>query len=356
MKLHNIVLCFSIAWFSQAAMAAQLANYLGTGTSPFPDAPIATPSTHQLKTNGANIVDEKGQTIILKGVVRPSLEWNPQGQFLSVDDIKKMHEWGANVVRLDLNQNYWFQSESVTLKGSYKQIINAIVYYATQNHMAVILDLHWTENGHQNPMANKDSIRFWKEVASDYKAFGTVIFELFNEPYGVDKSVWLNGDNQYAGYQELYNAVRSIGATNLVIVNGLDYGYDLSFVNDSFKVNGQDIVYGSHPYNEKGNTNYTGPGGSFDNNFQGVKGKYPLIFTEFGVNEGRYFPSGYQAVYQRALSYINAAQGSYTAFAWWVDAGNPNIFPDVIKDWNGTPINGGEYIHDDMHANPGSAF
>lgn len=335
--------------------------HAGDSSGPFPEALSAVPAVHPntgkkivFTTKDANIVDEQGHQIILKGVVRPSLEWNKQGQNLSVADIQKMHQWGANTIRLDLNQNYWFQSGPVTQKGSYKQIINAIVYYAIQNHMAIILDLHWTENGHQSSMANQESLRFWKEVAADYKEFGTVIFELFNEPVSIDKTVWLNGDKKYAGYQQLYNTVRATGAENIVIINGLDYGYDLSFVNDSFQINGYNIVYGSHPYNEKGNINYNGMGGSFENNFQGIKGKYPLIFTEFGVNEARYFPSGYQAVYQRILEYSNAAQVSYTAFAWWVDESNPNLFPDVIKDWNGTPMNGGVAIHDDLQAKPGS--
>ena len=200
--------------------------------------------------------------------MRPSLEWDSQGQNLSIDDIQKMHAWGANTIRLDLNQNYWFESGPVTLPGSYKQIINAIVYYAIENHMAVILDLHWTENGHQSNMANKDSLRFWKEVATDYKDFGTVIFELFNEPVNIDQNTWLNGDNQFSGYQQLYDTVRATKAANLIIANGLDYGYDLSFVNDTFKITGYNILYGSHPYNEKGNANYSGPGGNFTFNFQ----------------------------------------------------------------------------------------
>src|SRR4051794_8731410 len=100
--------------------------------------------------------------------------------------------------------------------------------------MAVILDLHWTQYGSQSPMANKDSIRFWQEVATQYKDFGTVIFELYNEPYGIDTNTWLYGSVDYAGYQELYNAVRKTGANNLIICGGLDYAYDLSFVNPNF--------------------------------------------------------------------------------------------------------------------------
>jgi hypothetical protein len=328
---------------------------------PFPNTPLATPAVYKgtnqpikFSVNGASIVNDKGQPIILKGMVRPSLEWNNQGQYLTEDDFKNMHAWGANAVRLDLYQGNWFASGPATQIGSYKQIINAIVYYATQNDMAVILDLHWTVNGSQSPMANQDSLKFWQQVATDYKDFGTVIFELYNEPYGIDQNTWLNGNNEYVGYQQLYNTVRATGAQNICIVNGLDYAYDLSFVNDNFKVNGTNIVYGSHPYDEKGMVNINGVK-VFQPNYAGILGKYPLIFTEFGVNQSNYFPNGYQAIYNNIINYADQNHINYTGFAWWVNnPGDPNTFPDLIKDWNGTPLNGGVMVHDDMQASPGS--
>ena len=334
-----------------------------SANSPFPNTPLATPAIDTKTkmpiiwhTQGATILDQNGTIVLLKGVVRPSLEWNPQGQNLSPQDITNMKTWGANVIRVDLNQAYWFASAPVTTSGSYKQVINAIVYNAIQNHMAVILDLHWTDHMGQSSMANRDSLQFWHDVANDYKSFGTVIFELFNEPVAIDTQTWLNGNANYAGYQELVGAVRSTGAHNLCIVNGLDYGYDLSFVNNQFRVKGDNIIYGSHPYNEKGKPGYTGPGRDFDYNFQGIIGSYPLIFTEFGVNDAAYFPQGYVAVYQRILAYANLQNINYSAFAWWVDTDHADIFPDVIADWQGTPLNGGVMIHDDLQTHPGTNF
>ena len=335
------------------------------GVGPFPNAPLAKPATYSdgtpivLSVNGNKIVNDKGKTILLKGFARPSLEWNPQGQHLSPEDITNMANWvkgGINVIRIDMNQNYWVESGPVTEKGSYKQIINAIVYYAVQNNMAVILDLHWVQDGGQSPMANKKSLDFWTDVAKDYQDFGTVLFELYNEPEGIDKSVWLYGDSQYAGYQQLYNVIRSTGADNIVIINGLDYGYNLSFVNKDFRVQGGNIVYGSHPYNEKGADDWTGPGGSFANNFKGIINDYPLIFTELGVNQSSYFPNGYKEVYNRILSYAEDHGISYTGFAWWVDGNSDkwNTFPDLIKDWSGTPLNGGVLVQQDIQQNPGT--
>lgn len=339
----------------------------GGGSGPFPDAPPATPAVYPgttdpiiLKVNGDQIVNDRGDSILIKGLVRPSLEWSATGQFLSTQDLSNIANWksggsiaDSNVIRLDLYQGYWLNSGPVTQIGSYKQIINAIVYYSVQLGMAVILDLHWTNAGYQSPMANHDSITFWQQVAADYKDFGTVMFELYNEPYGITTDVWLNGDGTYAGYQQLYDAVRGTGAQNICIVGGLDYAYDLSFVNESFKVAGTNIVYCSHPYNDKGQPGYTGEGGTFDQNYQGIIGNFPLIFTEFGVNQASYFPTGYQQIYSSILEYVNAHKVNYSGFAWWVQEGNPQ-FPALIQDWNGTPLYGGIDIHDDMVANPGT--
>ena len=333
-----------------------------SGSGPFPDAPVATPAVYPdsetpiiLSTSGNTIVNDKGTPIILKGLVRPSLEWNAQGQYLSVSDIINISNWGANVIRLDLNQGYWLSSAPISTQGSYKQIIDAIIYYATQNKMAVILDLHWlTPNGGQQPMANSDSITFWQQVADQYKNFGTVIFELYNEPYGISQNDWLNSGDGYIGYQKLYDTVRDAGANNLCIVNGLDYAYDLSFVNDSFRVTGSNIIYGSHPYNQKGQDGYTGAGGTFATDFAGILGKYPIIFTEFGITNNSYFPTAYQSIYENILAYANANSISYSGFAWWVDT-NP-AFPTLISDWNGTPLNGGVLVHDDLQNNPGTSI
>lgn len=326
---------------------------------PFPDAVKAQPAVYPgsntpvtLHVSGNNIVNDKGAVIKLKGMVRPTLEWNKLGEKLSPEDIQNMKKWGINTLRINLNQNYWFESEAVTEKGSYKQIIDAMIYYASQQGMVVILDLHWTENGHQNSMANKKSIRFWKEVAEAYKNFGTVIFELFNEPVGIDKSVWLHGNSDYAGYQELYDEVRKTGAKNICIVNGLRYGYDLTFVNQDFRVEGYNIVYGSHPYNDSGDKQH------LSQNLQHLLGKYPLIFTEFGVNNDKYFPNGYQQVYSNILEFAEENNINYTGFAWWVDS-NPkkvNAFPDLISDWSGTPLNGGKIIWDDLQNSPVQPF
>lgn len=323
---------------------------------PFPTTPQATPPLYANQKNtpfvlsvlGDNIVDNEGKVIRLKGIARPSLEWNAQGEFLSEQDFANMKKWGANAIRISLNQSSWFKSKPLDVKGSYKQIIDAIVYHATQNGMVIILDLHWTKDGGQPNMADKDSLKFWKGVATQYKDFGNVIFELFNEPANIEQDVWLNGNRAYAGYQALYDAVRSTKAQNICIINGMQWGFNLDFINahDEYKyaIKGYNIVYGSHPYRRSYDAIYS--------SLAGIISRYPILFTEFGDDDAKDYPNSFAPAYTNTLLFLNQYNGSYTAWAWWVSPDNP-AFPTLIGDWEkATPINGGVIVKEDMEKNP----
>jgi hypothetical protein len=337
---------------------------------PFPDAPLATPAVYSgtsdrivLSVSGDKIVNNRGKTVSLKGLCRPSLEWNKYGQYLNPLDIVRLCHWHnsatCNAIRVSLCQELWFASGDKTVKGSYKQIIDAIIYYAIKEKMAVILDLHKLVVAVDGPnMANSQSKQFWAQVAAEYKDFGTVLFELFNEPHDIAQDTWLNGDKDkdYAGYQQLFKAVRDTGAKNICLVSGLDWAYDLSFVNDKFPAIGDNIIYCSHPYYPKGND----AGGKFSpaSNFAGVLGKFPVIFTEFGANQAEYYDNGHLKpyafdYYTQVISYMNTNGFHYTGWAWWVENDHP-WWPTLISDWEGYPWNGGELVHKDIRLHPGT--
>ena len=93
-------------------------------------------------------------------------------------------------------------------------------------------------------MPNKDhSIAFWESCAAYFKNKPNVIFDIFNEPYpnyvnpiGYEESWkcfrdggWCTGISyDSAGMQSLVNAVRKVGAKNVIIVGGLSYSNDFS--------------------------------------------------------------------------------------------------------------------------------
>jgi len=72
-------------------------------------AEISTNLPLPLKVVGTNIVNEKGEPVLLRGVNAACLEWTSDGEgriLKTVDTAIK--EWHANIIRLPLSQDRWF--------------------------------------------------------------------------------------------------------------------------------------------------------------------------------------------------------------------------------------------------------
>lgn len=302
------------------------------------------PSAKGYRVEGNRIIDSAGNTHLFRGINRPSLEWSATGENLSVDDFRRMRDWNANVVRLPMNQKYWRDDTS-----GYRQRISQTISTIESLGMDVILDLHWSDKGDsaanpaQQRMADANSIEFWKQVAAAYKEDGRVLFELYNEPHDVSWDVWLNGGDSGDGFasvgmQQMYDAVRSTGANNIVIIGGLNWAFDLSGV-ASHRVKGSNIMYATHPYNFPGKNN----SGDWDRGFGYLLATDPVIMTEFGdTTAAATGDKDCDATFvNNLLSYTKDKSVSWTGWAWYPGGCG---FPPIIKDWAGTPNSAGEAI------------
>jgi len=105
-------------------------------------------------------------------------------------------------------------------------------------------------------MGNADhSIAFWTSVANTYKSNSNVMFELYNEPFfyalvsptdewkalmngatlsyfpatsGTSNYKNINGNWTSVGMQQMLDAIRATGATNVVLIGGTEFGNNLS--------------------------------------------------------------------------------------------------------------------------------
>lgn len=305
------------------------------------------------------------------GITRPGLEWNPKderltSEVLTGEDLARMRTWNVNTVRVPISQIFWVPT-SKRYDPRYPAMIERIVAQARAAGLDVILDLHSSDRGDPDYQGKIEiqqmadvahSVPFWKDVASRFKDDGGVIFELFNEPNGITWDVWLNGGMipggaqyggdesaafkkpyQAAGMQQLYDAVRSTGANNLVIAGGTHWGYFLDQL-PKHRIKGHNIAYATHPYDYADKQPKT-----WDGAFGTVAATDPVIITEFGVRTCN------QAYLRAVLDYADKHRLSWVAWAWWTPADDhPDRtaaicrFPALISDWNGTPSMLGEVI------------
>ena len=211
-----------------------------------------------LRVRGTQLVDGpgRGHTVQLRGINRSGLEYaciQGWGYFDSphpntIDTaamIAAMRSWDVDVVRVPLNEDCWLGVNTPSGRGGapYRKLVAAYVRALHAAHLYVILDLHLAAPGAtaakaQFPMADADHApAFWRSVARSFRSDDALIFDLFNEPFGITWGCWQHGCQvrsqagapayRAAGMQALVTAVRSTGARQPLLLGGLQYSSQL---------------------------------------------------------------------------------------------------------------------------------
>jgi hypothetical protein len=310
-----------------------------TGTA---DAPASASGLHVV---GNHLVDN-GKTVRLLGIDRSGSEYsctNNAGFFDGPVDqtaVTAMLSWHVNAVRVPLNEDCWLGINGAPAQYSGSAYQSAIAQFVTLlrgNGLYVIVDLHWNAGGtnlsnSQEEMADSDhGPAFWASVAGAFKSDQGVLFDLYNEPHDVAWSCWLNGGCQtngwtVAGMNQLITAVRTAGATNVVMAGGLAYSSDLSqwLANKPTDPMGN-LAASFHTYNFTGCADST----CWSSQIQSVAASVPVITGELGEND---CAQGYIDGY---MSWADSAGVSYLGWAWNTDSCGG--FPSLISDYSGTP-------------------
>jgi hypothetical protein len=210
-----------------------------------------------LSVSGNQLVDESGQPIRLLGVSRSGSEYACAEGFGFFDgptgarSIRSMKRWGINAVRLPLNPDCWLGVDGVmpSLGGeAYRNAIDGFVSRLNHAGLYVVIDEHVAAPAGRLalgiiPMPDADgSPAFWSSVAAHFASNHSLVFDLYNEPHDVGWDCWLAGCDipaggrfserhpayRAAGMQQLVDVVRSTGATQPLMLGGLDYARDLS--------------------------------------------------------------------------------------------------------------------------------
>jgi aryl-phospho-beta-D-glucosidase BglC (GH1 family) len=277
-----------------------------------------------LHTSANRIYDGNNNPVVFLGLNRYGLQSDDTTN-LTPDDVDHAKQWGANFVRVALGEQLWLSS-SCAYDPAYATKVDNLVNWITSRGMVALLDLHYSTIAHCGPAGPQDmadspnSIDFWKQVAALFKPNPLVAFDLYNEPNNISNAVWLNGGQvtqngvtfQAAGMQQMYDAVRGQGATNLVFASGNNWGSTVPPL-----LTGDNIVYAAHAYTcgQAPPPNCSTPDpydppptlGTWASPSQAV----PVMVTEFGwpdKNDGRYNAN--------VISYAQSHGWGWAVFAW----------------------------------------
>jgi endoglucanase len=331
-----------------------------------------------IRVSGNELVNASGKPVHLVGVniIAGACVPRPHDSNLSIlfdgglsnsAVAQAIFQWHANVVRITPNEDCWLGINGVNASVSginYRNEIQNFVYTLNSYGIYVIIDLHASAPGSyiaigEQPMADQDhSITYWESVATMFKNDSAVIFEPYNEPHITTSNAetknpwqcWLDGCNitivqgydgqnrvnntswQAAGMQELVNTIRSTGATNPILLGGLNWSQNLTGLQSYLPNDPQhQLIANYHNYEGPlNNENY------WNTVIASVAQQMPVITTEFGENDcGTSFVSEY-------MSWADSHNISYLPWAWtnWDCSAY-----GLLSNWNGSPSAYGQVFY-----------
>ena len=329
------------------ARAARIREQTEAVPDPEPDRRDRWPL--QLRVEGNRLLDTGGNEVWLQGVNVASLEWTARGENVLRSIRVAIEDWNANVIRLPVNEDYWFAEAG----PAYKKLIDGAVAAAANRGAWVVLDLH------RYRAPRERHAEFWREAAARYKDHPAVLFDLINEPHGISWEVWRDGGwvperpagadedafldeaeqrrqrlgFESIGMQALLDAVRETGAGNLVVVGGLDWAYDLSGILEGFALrdhdHGRGIVYSTHVYPWKR---------GWQASFLDVAEVHPVLVGEVGADAVKmdFIPEEAQ---EDAETWVPAmlALIQQHRLHWAAWCFHPSAKPRMLLDWDYTP-------------------
>lgn len=273
--------------------------------------------------------------------------------------------WKINTVRLPLNQDCWLGDDGLPAGGltvaGYRQSVENFVAALNEAGIVAIVDLHWSgPNGvvadGLRPMPDNRTAAFWHSVATRFKDNRSVIFDLFNEPHSrwnaddskvfdLSWNCWASGGcqapaepdtalisglrwYQAAGLRNLTTVVRNAGATQPILLSGIDYANDLR----GWLAHAPDddqLIAGFHNYLVQRCKTVR----CWDDEIAPLAEKVPVLTAEIGQND-----CGTPGHLNRFMNWADDHLIGYLAWAWWdlPVLGCSNFA--LVSDLDGTPL------------------
>jgi len=311
----------------------------------------AAPDPSPLRVVRNQLQDSAGSQVHLTGVNRSGTEYaciQGWGVFDGPSDdssVAAIADWGANSVRIGLNEDCWLGINGAPEKYSGARYVQAITDYVRLLHrhgLYAVVALMWAAPGSnqarwQEAMADEDhALAFWSSVAGAFREDQATLFELYGEPSWVSWPCWVDGCTysdkygswQTAGMGQMLHVIRQAGSHNVVLASGIDYANNLSSWL-AYAPNDPDhqLAASLHLYGD----NTCRDQACWDQSVREVAKRVPVVTAELGERA-----DGSSCGHEFVDSYVNYAHRNGLSYLAWVwDTWNP--CSTLILDYKGTP-------------------
>lgn len=257
---------------SAVVWVAVLASACSTSASTSPptaERHVANTPVRSITVQGNRILEPGGRQYIPYGFVTYCLaEKDPDCGAAStsqpVTDNTKITQaamyWHANTIRIQVAEANLVPSGTVN-QMIMNQLKSQVELVNSLGMVAIITDQEEYFDG--PPLPTSSAVPFWNAVASTFKDDQRVFFDLYNEPrlaaapgQGMKSSwnFWRNGGidtisgitYDFVGMQPLVNDIRSDGADNIIVAEGLKADKSLTGI-PQYALTGGKIAYGMEP-------------------------------------------------------------------------------------------------------------
>ncbi|QTA37905.1 glycoside hydrolase family 5 protein [Thermosipho ferrireducens] len=282
-----------------------------------------------LSVKGSQILDANGKIVIFRGLMPPDPARLHSRNMFKRDFFVKISETGANVVRIPVHPESWVKDEYYIWR-----YLDPIVSWAGELGMYVIIDWHYIGNintGVGENMSDVDTspkeltIKFWRQTANYFKDVPNVIFEIFNEPSNITAKAW------HESATEIVKLIREQKAYQLIIVGGIDYSKDISWVK-RLPILDKNVAYASHIYPAHNRV-------LWDYYFGKISKIYPVVITEWGfMDENRNTTNqkyliGDENSYGKVLMEYLVKNNIGWIACWYDDKWEPQMFTKKFKGY-----------------------
>ncbi|MEV4313669.1 cellulase family glycosylhydrolase [Actinocrispum sp. NPDC049592] len=335
----------------------------------------AAPALH---VSGNKLLTASGATYRLLGVNRSGGEFaciQGNGMWdgpMDQASITAMRSWKVRTVRVPLNEECWLGTADVPAGGAsgsaYQQNVRSYMNLLIAAGITPIVEMHWSYGQYggaganctdtkalcQKPMPDAQyAAAFWTGVANAFKGNDAVVFDLFNEPFPDipandvtagwrcfrDGGTCPGIGYQVAGFQSLVTAVRSTGATNVLMVGGLTWSNNIAQWPQYKPVDPlNNLMAFAHVYNFNACVSTS----CWDSQWAPVAAQVPLTISEIGENDCAH------GFIDQVMAWADAHGVGYLGWTW--NAWPCTSGPALITDYAGTPTAFGQGFKDHLSA------